>query len=241
MHSLSLKSTREAFLDCSSNFTSTSMTPYTRSTSFMVYSDHKVWFVQIDLTNTKNQRKTNAKIKNVSSQTDSECLVILKKFFTPFYPHRYKPKSPSLLCIWNQDGRPRNGELSMATIFTKIRRLWTVHFPVNSPWRICIVRLKIENSELLRYFQLAWTQVKHCFTMLRPSINVNWTSFKRRELSGLQRRLSTRGGGGLLGLMFAGYVPLASQSPYHIIFYFVANYRLHLSHFLENVIFAIPT
>ena len=28
------------------------------------------------------------------------------------------------------------------------------------------------------------------------------------------------GGGGLLGLIFAGYVPLASQSPYPIIVYF---------------------
>ena len=48
-------------------------------------------------------------------------------------------------------------------------------------------------------------------------------------------------GGGGLELMFAGYVPLASQSPYPIIVYFLANYRPHLSHFLENVIFAIPT
>ena len=43
------------------------------------------------------------------------------------------------------------------------------------------------------------------------------------------------------GRMFAGYVPLASQSPYPFIVYFLANYRPHLSHFLENVIFAIPT
>ena len=49
----------------------------------------------------------------------------------------------------------------------------------------------------------------------------------------------TLGPGGLLGLMFAEYVPLASQSPYPIIVYFLANYRPHLSHFLENVIFAI--
>ena len=33
------------------------------------------------------------------------------------------------------------------------------------------------------------------------------------------------------GLIFAGYVPLASQSPYPIIVYSVVNYRLHLSHF----------
>ena len=41
--------------------------------------------------------------------------------------------------------------------------------------------------------------------------------------------------------MFAGYVPLASQSHYPIIVYFLANYRPHLIHCLENVIFTIPT
>ena len=40
--------------------------------------------------------------------------------------------------------------------------------------------------------------------------------------------------GGVLGLTFAGYVPLASQSPYPIIVYSVANYRPHLSHFWET-------
>ena len=39
------------------------------------------------------------------------------------------------------------------------------------------------------------------------------------------------GGGGVLGLIFAGYVPLASQSSYPIMVYSVANYRPHLSHF----------
>ena len=41
------------------------------------------------------------------------------------------------------------------------------------------------------------------------------------------------GGGGGEGtwVNFVGYVPLASQSPYPIIVYSVANYRLHLSHF----------
>ena len=36
------------------------------------------------------------------------------------------------------------------------------------------------------------------------------------------------GGGALFGSIFAGYVPLASQSPCPIIAYFVANYRPHL-------------
>ena len=38
-------------------------------------------------------------------------------------------------------------------------------------------------------------------------------------------------GGGVLGLIFAGYVPLPSQSPNPIIVYSLANYRPHLSHF----------
>ena len=38
-------------------------------------------------------------------------------------------------------------------------------------------------------------------------------------------------GWGLLGLIFAGYVLLASQSPDLIIVYPVANYRPHLSPF----------
>ena len=49
------------------------------------------------------------------------------------------------------------------------------------------------------------------------------------------------GGEGVLGLIFAGYLPLASQSPYPIIVYSVAKYRPHLSHFGENVIFGIST
>ena len=36
---------------------------------------------------------------------------------------------------------------------------------------------------------------------------------------------------GLLGLIFAGYVPLAYQSPYPIVVYSVANYRLHIACF----------
>ena len=43
------------------------------------------------------------------------------------------------------------------------------------------------------------------------------------------------GGGGLLGLIFAGYVLLASQIPYPVIVYSVANYRPHLSHVWANM------
>ena len=43
------------------------------------------------------------------------------------------------------------------------------------------------------------------------------------------------GGGAVLGLIFAGYVPLASQNPYPIIVYSVDKYRPHLSHFWANM------
>ena len=46
-----------------------------------------------------------------------------------------------------------------------------------------------------------------------------------------------RGGGGVgvLRLIFAWYVPLASQSPNPITFYSLANYRPHLSHIWANM------
>ena len=44
-----------------------------------------------------------------------------------------------------------------------------------------------------------------------------------------------RSRGGVLGSIFAGYVPLASPNPYPIIVYSVANYRPHVSHFWANI------
>ena len=44
--------------------------------------------------------------------------------------------------------------------------------------------------------------------------------------------------GGVLGLIFAGYVPLASESPYPIKVYSGATYRPHLSHFWANMQFS---
>ena len=46
--------------------------------------------------------------------------------------------------------------------------------------------------------------------------------------------------GGVLGSIFAGYVSLASQNPYPIKVYSVANYRPHLSHFWANRFFNVP-
>ena len=48
-------------------------------------------------------------------------------------------------------------------------------------------------------------------------------------------------GGGIVGSIFAGYVPLPSEPPYSITVYSVASYRPHPSDFWANVIFVIPT
>ena len=48
-------------------------------------------------------------------------------------------------------------------------------------------------------------------------------------------RANIAGGGGVLELIFAGYVPLASQSPYPVVVYSVATYRPHLSDFWATV------
>ena len=53
---------------------------------------------------------------------------------------------------------------------------------------------------------------------------------------------TNHGGGGVLGLIFAGFVPLASQSPFPSIVYSVAKYRpLLVTLIWEDVIFAIQT
>ena len=49
-------------------------------------------------------------------------------------------------------------------------------------------------------------------------------------------RLTAEQPGGGHESIFAGYVPLASQKPYSTIVYSVANYGLHLCHFLANAI-----
>ena len=53
-------------------------------------------------------------------------------------------------------------------------------------------------------------------------------------------RLNNPGGGGVLGLIFAGNVPLASQSPYPIIVSSVANYRPILVTFRQICNFRDP-
>lgn len=45
----------------------------------------------------------------------------------------------------------------------------------------------------------------------------------------------------VLGLVFAGYVPLTSQSPCRTIVHCAASYIPHLSCFWDNVIFATPS
>ena len=67
-------------------------------------------------------------------------------------------------------------------------------------------------------------------TKLRELFSANWELVHHYQI----RRARV---GGLLGLFFAGYVPLASQSPYPIIVtvHSVANYRPHLSHFWAKI------
>ena len=48
-------------------------------------------------------------------------------------------------------------------------------------------------------------------------------------------------GGGVFGLIFARYVPLAFQSPYLIIVYSVANCRAHLGHFGQINNIGVPS
>ena len=58
------------------------------------------------------------------------------------------------------------------------------------------------------------------------------TNFAASTFKEKKKRFGTLGnspvgaGGGLLGLIFAGYVPLASQTPYPTIVCSVTNYRL---------------
>ena len=65
---------------------------------------------------------------------------------------------------------------------------------------------------------------------IKPSEDGTFSSTEMEPTSALY---STRGG--LLGSIFAGYVPLASPDPYPIIVYSVANYRPHVSHFWANI------
>ena len=53
-------------------------------------------------------------------------------------------------------------------------------------------------------------------------------TLEKRE--GLKSRGRGEGGGGLLGLIFAGYVAMASQNPYPFIVNSVAKCRAYLSH-----------
>jgi len=51
----------------------------------------------------------------------------------------------------------------------------------------------------------------------------------------LGETVSREVGGGVLGPIFAGYVPVASPNPYPIIVCSAANYRPHVSHFWANI------
>ena len=61
-----------------------------------------------------------------------------------------------------------------------------------------------------------------------------------KPVSGIHAHRGTPGGGGTW-VNFCWICAAGSLSPYSILVYFLANDRPHLSHFLENVIFTIPT
>ena len=69
---------------------------------------------------------------------------------------------------------------------------------------------------------------------LQFQIHVHQDLFDTRVVGGRAR-------GELLGLIFTGYLPLATQNPYPIIVYSVTKYRPHLRHFWETVIFTVPS
>ena len=71
---------------------------------------------------------------------------------------------------------------------------------------------------------------------MAPLIRANIFQLPRADLDSRDD-----GGGGELGLIFAGYVPLSSQGPYPSIVYSMTSYRPYLSHFWAKVIFVIPT
>ena len=66
-------------------------------------------------------------------------------------------------------------------------------------------------------------------------------SSRPQHIIGSYRFSTGAGGEKALGLIFAGYMPLASQSPYLIIVYSVVNYNMYrpyLSHFWANIKFS---
>ena len=80
----------------------------------------------------------------------------------------------------------------------------------------------------------------HCKTGVKfcrpaPIENLTGSVLTQEHLSYSVPWSNNPGGGGILGSIVTGYVPLASQTCYPIIVSFVANYRLHLSHFWVNM------
>ena len=63
-------------------------------------------------------------------------------------------------------------------------------------------------------------------------------ALQARKVSGaFEKRAPGQAPGGAPWVNFAGL----SEHPFYYIVYYVVNYRPYLSHFLQNVIFAIPT
>ena len=77
-----------------------------------------------------------------------------------------------------------------------------------------------------------------CTALLEKGFSYTGKEFVTSGITGWDKTvqwLFPGGGGGELGLIFAGYVPPASQCPFPIIVYSVANYRPNLSYFWANM------
>ena len=76
--------------------------------------------------------------------------------------------------------------------------------------------------KLCRYFVNGTTQSRSCFRW-QKKYRYHLTEIFDRNFRTNGKCSGGGGGGGVLGLIFAGYVPLASQSPYPITVYSVPN------------------
>ena len=144
-------------------------------------------------------------------------------FRTPFHIPFRKLFPPFTLTAFNRNS---------AQLFGAVRYMVDYHMSDRDCSELyCLLSACTFDGQINGYSQLQATLNKFAF------VRTN-----RNQLESIENPRGRGGGGGrrVLWFSFAGYVPLASQSPCPIIIYFVASYRPHLSHFWKNVIFRYP-
>ena len=90
-------------------------------------------------------------------------------------------------------------------------------------WRENLHRIILKDHSIFPLLIISLIIITFCF-----DVSLLLVTLEKRK--GLKTRGRGEGGGGLLGLIFAGYVPMASQNPYPFIVYSVAKCRAYLSH-----------